>query len=198
MNTITILYIDNDIDSYTSQYLRESLDIGNIEKIYSEHEFTSEETYESLIYYDEVKKADLIIIDSKLFENATVKEAKLTGEEFKLILKKVLPYKEVIVVTQNEPPKEYQVLPKYRSDKTSDRTHFFNEKWLPVIKNAIKSVLEYKNLVHKIENNKNIDKHFLENIIMTLEGSYEYDLLKSEDITKLITAFKELEAKYYE
>ncbi|EMB47616.1 MULTISPECIES: hypothetical protein [Treponema] len=198
MDTITILYIDNDIDSYTSQYLRESLDIGNIEKIYSEHEFTSEETYESLIYYDEVKKADLIIIDSKLFENATVKEAKLTGEEFKLILKKVLPYKEVIVVTQNEPPKEYQVLPKYRSDKTSDRTHFFNEKWLPVIKNAIKSVLEYKNLVHKIENNKNIDKHFLENIIMTLEGSYEYDLLKSEDITKLITAFKELEAKYYE
>ena len=193
MDTITILYIDNDIDSYTSQYLRESLDIGNIEKIYSEHEFTSEETYESLIYYDEVKKADLIIIDSKLFENATVKEAKLTGEEFKLILKKVLPYKEVIVVTQNEPPKEYQVLPKYRSDKTSDRTHFFNEKWLPVIKNAIKSVLEYKNLVHKIENNKNIDKHFLENIIMTLEGSYEYDLLKSEDITKLITAFK-----YYE
>ncbi len=198
MDTITILYIDNDIDSYTSQYLRESLDIGNIEKIYSEHEFTSEETYESLIYYDEVKKADLIIIDSKLFENATVKEAKLTGEEFKLILKKVLPYKEVIVVTQNEPPKKYQVLPKYRSDKTSDRTHFFNEKWLPVIKNAIKSVLEYKNLVHKIENNKNIDKHFLENIIMTLEGSYEYDLLKSEDITKLITAFKELEAKYYE
>ena len=59
-------------------------------------------------------------------------------------------------------------------------------------------MLEYKNLVHKIENNKNIDKHFLENIIMTLEGSYEYDLLKSEDITKLITAFKELEAKYYE
>lgn len=198
MDTITILYIDNDIDSYTSQYLRESLDIGNIEKIYSEHEFTSEETYESLIYYDEVKNADLIIIDSRLFENATVKEAKLTGEEFKLILKKVLPYKEVIVVTQNEPPKEYQVLPKYRSDKTSDRTQFFNEKWLPVIKNAIKSVLEYKNLVHKIENNKNIDKHFLENIIMTLEGSYEYDLLKSEDITKLITAFKELEAKYHE
>ena len=198
MDTITILYIDNDIDSYTSQYLRESLDIGNIEKIYSEHEFTSEETYETLIYYDEVKNADLIIIDSRLFENATVKEAKLTGEEFKLILKKVLPYKEVIVVTQNEPPKEYQVLPKYRSDKTSDRTQFFNEKWLPVIKNAIKSVLEYKNLVHKIENNKNIDKHFLENIIMTLEGSYEYDLLKSEDITKLITAFKELEAKYHE
>ena len=151
-----------------------------------------------MIYYDEVKNADLIIIDSRLFENATVKEAKLTGEEFKLILKKVLPYKEVIVVTQNEPPKEYQVLPKYRSDKTSDRTQFFNEKWLPVIKNAIKSVLEYKNLVHKIENNKNIDKHFLENIIMTLEGSYEYDLLKSEDITKLITAFKELEAKYHE
>ena len=198
MDTITILYIDNDIDSYTSQYLRESLDIGNIEKIYSEHEFTSEETYESLIYYDEVKNADLIIIDSRLFENATVKEAKLTGEEFKLILKKVLPYKEVIVVTQNEPPKEYQVLPKYRSDKTSDRTQFFNEKWLPVIKNAIKSVLEYRNLVYKMEGNKNIDKHFLENIIMTLEGSYEYDLLKSEDITKLITAFKELEAKYHE
>ena len=64
MDTITILYIDNDIDSYTSQYLRESLDIGNIEKIYSEHEFTSEETYESLIYYDEGKKADLMIMYS--------------------------------------------------------------------------------------------------------------------------------------
>jgi len=198
MDTITILYIDNDIDSYTSQYLRESLDIDNIKKNYNEHKFTSEETYESLISYDKVKTADLIIIDSKLFDNATVKKGKFTGEEFKLILKKVLPYKEVIVVTQNEPPKEYQVLLKYRSDKKSDHTQFFNEKWLPVIKNAIKSVLEYKNLVHKIENNKNIDKHFIENIIMTLEGSYEYDLLKSEDITKLITTFKELEAKYYE
>lgn len=198
MDTITILYIDNDIDSYTSQYLRESLDIDNIKKNYNEHKFTSEETYESLISYDKVKTADLIIIDSKLFDNATVKKGKFTGEEFKLILKKVLPYKEVIVVTQNEPPKEYQVLLKYRSDKKLGHTQFFNEKWLPVIKNAIKSVLEYKNLVHKIENNKNIDKHFIENIIMTLEGSYEYDLLKSEDITKLITAFKELEAKYYE
>ena len=198
MDTITILYIDNDIDSYTSQYLRESLDIGNIEKIYSEHEFTSEETYESLISYDEVKTADLIIIDSRLFENATVKEEKFTGEEFKLILKKILPYKEVIVVTQNKIPDEYQVLSKYCSDETSDYTQFFNKKWLSVIGNAIQTVLDYRNLARKIEDNKNIDKHFLENIIMTLEGSYEYDLLKSEDITKLITAFKELEAKYYE
>lgn len=198
MDTITILYIDNNIDPYISKYLRESLDIDNIKKIYTEHEFTTEETYESLISYDEVKTADLIIIDSRLFENATVKEEKFTGEEFKLILKKILPYKEVIVVTQNKIPDAYQVLPKYRSDETSDYTQFFNKKWLSVIGNAIQTVLDYRNLARKIEDNKNIDKHFLENIIMTLEGSYEYDLLKSEDITKLITAFKELEAKYHE
>jgi len=198
MNIINILYIDDYIDPYTSKYLRKDLNIDNIKKNYNEHKFTSEETYESLISYDKVKTADLIIIDSKLFDNATVKKGKFTGEEFKLILRKVFPYKEVIVVTQNKIPDEYQVLSKYCSDETSDYTQFFNKKWLSVIKNAIQSVLDYRNLVYKMEGNKNIDKHFLENIIMTLEGSYEYDLLKSEDITKLITAFKELEAKYHE
>lgn len=198
MNIINILYIDDYIDPYTSKYLRKDLNIDNIKKKYNEHKFTSEETYESLISYDKVKTADLIIIDSKLFDNATVKKGKFTGEEFKLILRKVFPYKEVIVVTQNKIPDEYQVLSKYCSDETSDYTQFFNKKWLSVIKNAIQSVLDYRNLVYKMEGNKNIDKHFLENIIMTLEGSYEYDLLKSEDITKLITAFKELEAKYHE
>lgn len=198
MNTINILYIDNNIDLYATKYLRETLEIPDTNKIYTEYTFTIKDTYESLLSSDKVKSADLIIIDSRLFENSTVKEAKFTGEEFKLVLKKVFPYKEAIVVTQNEIPDEYQVLPKYRSDKTPNHTQFFNENWLPVIKNAIKSVLDYRNLVHKIEDNKNIDKHFIEKIITTLEGSCEYDLLNSKDISALITIFKELEAKYNE
>lgn len=49
----------------------------------------------------------MIFIDSQLFQNNTASNGKYTGEQFKLILKKIFPYIEVIVITQNEIPEEF-------------------------------------------------------------------------------------------
>lgn len=50
------------------------------------YKFNSEEGYESLINNTEVRTANIIFIDSKLFENRNT-NGKFTGEEFKIILK---------------------------------------------------------------------------------------------------------------
>lgn len=198
MEDINILYIDDNIDPYVSKYLKNGLNIADINKAYTEFTFTDEETYESLLGKNEVKIADLIIIDSKLFENNKVKKQKLKGEEFKLILRKFFPYKEVVVITQNKIPEEYKVLPKYNSENYSNSDRFFDKNWVPTIKTAIKNIIDYKNIANIFQNNKNIEKNLIEKIINTLDGSNEYDLLKSTDITKLIRIFKELEEKYNE
>ena len=68
MEKINILYIDDDLDHHTERYLNEVYNNPIIEKIYDELLFRSENgSYESLLNDIKVNKADVIIIDSKLF-----------------------------------------------------------------------------------------------------------------------------------
>ena len=90
MEILKILYIDDNpepsLSKYLDKYKNSSCDIE-----YSDIKFNPDEGYESLINNAEGKSANIIFIDSKLFENRTAIAGKFTGEEFKIILKKYFP-----------------------------------------------------------------------------------------------------------
>ena len=112
MDKIIITYIDDRHDEILSKYLDKEYKNSNYEIIYEELLFKQSEGYESLINNPKVVQSNIIIIDSRLFENAKVGEAKFTGEEFKIILRKYYPFIEVIVITQNDADSDVKIIAK--------------------------------------------------------------------------------------
>ena len=112
METVIILYIDDKIDLYVSKYLNSYSQKG-VEYQYLELKFEKDTSYENLLEKEDVQKADILILDSMLFENSSAKNNKITGEELGFIIKKIFPFKEIIIVTQYEEKLEYNVLNKY-------------------------------------------------------------------------------------
>ena len=111
MEKYSLVYIDDNPETALTRYLDEEFRSDNYEIICSEIIFKPEDGYESLLSDQRVSSANIILIDSWLFENRTAANFKFTGEEFKLILKKLFPFIEVIVITQNGTDSEIQKMP---------------------------------------------------------------------------------------
>ena len=87
MEEYNLLYIDDDIDSQLSEYLDKDLKNAlqsDIVLNISEHEFKPAEGYKSLLENPQVATANIILIDSRLFENNSATDGKFSGEEFKI------------------------------------------------------------------------------------------------------------------
>lgn len=193
MDTIKMIYIDDSPDISLSKYL-DKFRSGLCQFDYSDIEFNSEEGYESLINNTEVRTANIIFIDSKLFENRNT-NGKFTGEEFKIILKKHLPFIEVIVITQNEVEEEYETIAKYdsRSDKTAQE---YYDSILPeLIDHAVKNIFEYRKISSRMKENTIWEDVMIEKIENSLEGKDVYDELTKTDIDHIIGIFQELQEK---
>ena len=193
MDTIKMIYIDDSPDISLSKYL-DKFRSGLCQFDYSDIEFNSEEGYESLINNTEVRTANIIFIDSKLFENRNT-NGKFTGEEFKIILKKHLPFIEVIVITQNEVEEEYETIAKYesRSDKTAQE---YYDSILPeLIDHAVKNIFEYRKIASRMKENTIWEDVMIEKIENSLEGKDVYDELTKTDIDHIIGIFQELQEK---
>lgn len=193
MDTIKMIYIDDSPDISLSKYL-DKFRSGLCQFDYSDIEFNSEEGYESLINNTEVRTANIIFIDSKLFENRNT-NGKFTGEGFKIILKKHLPFIEVIVITQNEVEEEYETIAKYdsRSDKTAQE---YYDSILPeLIDHAVKNIFEYRKIASRMKENTIWEDVMIEKIENSLEGKDVYDELTKTDIDHIIGIFQELQEK---
>lgn len=119
---ISIIYVDDKPDEYLEEYLEKTNNFGDDKDInYDSVIFdSSNDSYLFLIENDKVKKANILIIDSKLFENENVEEHnKFTGEEFKVIFSTVNPYAVVVVISQNDNLEKYGTVEKYKSSKNS-------------------------------------------------------------------------------
>ncbi len=196
MEKINILYIDDNTDTYISEYLSEKYRYDGVNGEYEERPFTSEDSYETLLVDDKIKAADIIIIDSVLFQNANFVNEKLAGEEFEIILKKIFPFKEMIVVTQNEVEKDLGILKKYDSSSKQDKNEFFNKIWKPHLDEAIYRILIYRKVFKRIEEKKYVETYFLEEIQKSLAGEDSYEQLSVEDVDKLIETFEEMRKEY--
>ena len=193
MDKIKIVYIDDDLDSNISKYLAREYQPESFQKEYDEICFTSTEGYDCLINNQQVKEANIVLIDSKLFENDRVSSGKFSGEEFKMIIKKIFPFIEVIVITQNELEEDYGTISKYRGDCEESPQQYYAMKLKDVLDDAIRNIIIYRSIASKLKLNEGIDKVLIEKITSSLEGTSQYDELKTKDIDDIIMAFKELQ-----
>lgn len=192
---ITLLYIDDRPETSLSRYLDQEYSHHKYKTQYSDLLFKTQDGYEKLLKNPKVKSADLIFVDSRLFENRTAIQGKFSGEEFKFVLKKISPYKEVIVITQNGIDSDIDMVAKYdtNSDKTS--TEYYNEQLKGKIDLAIANIEQYWLLSERMNENKNWDSVLKDKVLATLSGNDVYDELTKSDIDTLVLAFKEIREK---
>ena len=195
MKEIGITYIDDNMDLELQKYFDKEYHNQDYNIIFKCKKFDPNIGYEELINDEKVRNANIIIIDSKLFENKNANSGKFTGEEFKLILKKVFPFIEVIIITQNEIDGEIEKVPKFNSKEQNCSKKHYDEYLLPLINKSIKKIIETRKIFEIMEKNENLEKPLVEKIINSLNGLDEYDELSKTDIDELIEAFKKLEEK---
>lgn len=194
METLKILYIDDNPEPSLSKYLDkykspsceiESLDI----------KFKPDEGYESLINNVDVKSANIIFIDSKLFENRNAIAGKFTGEEFKIILKKYFPFIEVIVVTQNEIAPDYETIPKYDSKCGKTPEEYYDRELPGLLEQCIRNIFEVRKITTEMQRNTSWEKVLVEKIVNSVKGQGKFDEFTKKDIDDVIKMFQELQTK---
>ena len=146
MEEIRITYIDDNMDLELQKYFDKEYHNQDYNIIFKCKEFDPDIGYEEFINDEKVRNANIIIIDSKLFENKNADSGKFTGEEFKLILKKVFPFIEVIIITQNEIDGEIEKVPKFNSKEQNCSKKHYDEHLLPLIDKSIKKIIETRKI----------------------------------------------------
>lgn len=194
MDKINIVYIDDRHDEILSRYLGEEYAISDFEIEHEDILFAPSEGYESLIQNPSVMHSNIIIIDSRLFENSTA-SSKFTGEEFKLILKKYYPFIEVIVITQNNADAKVGTISKYNPNSGVSGLEYYANELPPRINEAIKNIVTFRELAIRLESNESWEPIIKEKIIASLQGLNTYDELTKTDIDNLISAFQEIQVK---
>jgi len=198
MELITMLYVDDKIDLYVSKYLS-SYSNDKAEYKYSELKFENKYSYEDLLENNEIQKADILFLDSMLFENGNVQDSKISGEELGLIIKKFFPFKEIIVITQYQDKMEYSTLKKYNSNTyLCDVNSFFQDNWNKEIVNATQNIILNRNILKNISLKNYVEKFLFEKMENSINGVSNYDNLTKMDIDNLIKAFEEVRKNYEE
>lgn len=190
---IKLVYIDDDREEDISAYLEDDYRNEKYEIEYREVKFEGENGYESLLESPEVASANVILIDSRLFENDNITcGGKFSGEEFRMILRKVFPFIEVLVISQNGENKDYEIIPKYRSGTAETALEYYERVLRSKLDESIKRVITFRNISRKLESNKGIEKYLVEKTVDSLNGINDYDDLSKADIDQLIAAFQNM------
>ena len=198
MESITMLYVDDKIDLYVSKYLN-SYSNNKAEYKYSELKFENKYSYKDLLENNEIQKADILFLDSMLFENGNVQDNKISGEELGLIIKKIFPFKEIIVITQYQDKMEYSTLKKYNSNTyLCGGDSFFQDNWNEEIVNATQNIILNRYILKNISLKNYVEKFLFEKMENSINGVSNYDNLTKMDIDNLIKAFEEMRKNYEE
>ncbi len=192
MEEYSLVYVDDNPDEALSEFLDKAFCSEDYIIKYSEIIFKPEEGYESLISDTRIQSANIIIIDSLLFENRTVTGGKFTGEEFMLILKKLFPFIEVIVITQNENDLGDLKLSKYDRNNDETAAEYYAHVLRKKIDYAVSNIRQFRVLANMVHNNDVWETVLKEEVIDTLEGKNTYNLT-TVDIDNLISAFKKIQ-----
>lgn len=192
MKPINIVYVDDEIEESLSKFLDE-FEPGHFSVCYKEIKFDVNEGYESLIQNPLVQEANILIIDSLLYENKEVKGTKFTGEEFKIILKKYYPFIETIVITQNSPMEGAGTISKYDSKNCKKTAKAYYDEVLTVLLfDAYNNIQKFEVLAAKLRDNDSLDKYMKDKVLDSFDGINLYDELTKSDVDKLINEIKYL------
>lgn len=193
MREIKIVYIDDKPDPSLSRYLDTEFSSDQFSKVYEEIPFNPADGYESLMKNPLVQTANIVVIDSMLFENSGTVSGKFSGEEFKIILKKYYPFIEVIVITQNEPETTMGTIAKYSKTPDISASEYYGRVLPELIHNAYFNIEKYRSIADKLNENSALDKYLVEKVMNSLDGTSVYDELTKSDIDSLIAAFQKIE-----
>ena len=193
MREINIVYIDDKPDPSLSRYLDTEFSSDQFSKVYEEILFNPADGYESLMKNPLVQTANIVVIDSMLFENSGTVSGKFSGEEFKIILKKYYPFIEVIVITQNEPETTMGTIAKYSKTPDISASEYYGRVLPELIHNAYSNIEKYRAIADKLNDNSALDKYLVEKVMNSLDGISVYDELTKSDIDSLIAAFQKIE-----
>lgn len=192
MEVYSLVYVDDNPEIALSRYLDKAFRGDSYEIKFSEIIFKPEDGYISLLTNPVIQSANIIIIDSWLFENRTARSAKFTGEEFKLILRKLFPFIEVIVITQNGvEPLEALKVAKYDKSFGGSASRYYEMELTKVINSAVENIRQYRFMADLVKKNDSWEAILKEKVLSTLDGTSAYDELTKSDIDNLIVAFKE-------
>lgn len=207
MDTINMVYVDDKLDPYVSEYLTllssdeylSSLSSDEYEYKKEEIEFSKEDSYKSMLSIEEIRTADILFLDSMLFENNGVNGNKLSGEELGFIIKKIFPYKEIIVITQHQNNSGFSLLKKYNSNTFGlSPSEFFKQYWEDTILQASHNIVRNRKILEKLSSKHYVEKMLLEKLEATMSGQVNYENLTKTDIDKLIESFEEMRKVYDE
>ena len=87
MERFNILYIDDSPEAGLERYLDKEYTHEEYETEYADIIFDPNNGYESLIRDPKVQSANVIFIDSRLFENSTVPAGKYSGDGWRILRK---------------------------------------------------------------------------------------------------------------
>ena len=192
---ISIVYVDDDIDNNLSRYLGEFCS-SDPHFACSELKFNNTDTYLSLLNNEDIRKSNILLIDSRLFKEADAASNQLSGEVFRVIINKVFPYIEVVVISQNAMDVEWCVVPKCKTARSySEFKEYYDKELGPILREKSKKICETRRILASLENKDTVETALLEKLQRSIAGETEYDELKASDIDNMIEAFKELIAK---
>lgn len=201
MPEIRIIYVDDQIDEILSKYISQNYCSNaytdatskqDIKKIYEEVKFEGEQGYESLLYNPKIRSANIILIDNHLFEERSAGSGKFSGKQFKVILRKILPFVEVLIITQDELLSGDNIIHKFSGRHGENPELYYKENLDTILDGAIREVLEFESLADDLKQSTDVEKMLVEKILHSLQGDDSYDALTKTDIDELITSFKEL------
>ena len=201
MMQVRLVYVDDSVDTALSEYLderanddlREHHNMQDVVLTYTEVRYDPSQGFRSLLQNRLVQNANVIIMDSKLFETSTPQKGMLSGETFRVLLRRYYPFIEVIMITQNterDVPGMGMVHKHYWRDSV-DSNEYYENHLLPRIASAIRNIMTYRLQFERLEEELN-DKAVLEKVSNSIEGLELYDELSKTDIDELVSAFKAL------
>jgi hypothetical protein fulcA4_13177 len=198
--SINVVYVDDKPEVYLNLFLK-SFKKDEVEIHYSSIIFDESYSYRTLLEKSIIRDANIIFIDSRLFENKG-EGGIFSGEEFKLILKKLFPYIEVIVISQKAIGKGFQTIKKYDlgsnltdyEDIKQSALTFYSDNITPLLEEKIQNILEFRKILNRLKKDE-IDEFLVENIQNSIEGTDEYTELTKSDIDDMILAFQKFESE---
>lgn len=201
MKKLKICYIDDFIDNFLSEYL-DRYQEGYYKENYcleiSEYNFKPEDNYKSLLTNQEITSSSILLIDSRLFENMTVRNTKFTGEQFLVILKKVLPFIRTIIVTQNEINKESVTVSKYKKQSLENDSpmEYYNKFLKPLLDQYLQEFIDETEILEEMGQSQEFDVLLLESLNRSIIGLEETTIFEKNELDELINVFNEVKEQY--
>lgn len=161
---------------------------------FTKYKFTTEDTYKTLLENKLVMDSNIIIIDSALFENGDSPLNKFTGEQFKIILRQLLPFIKTIVISQNGGKMDSTTVEKWKG--IGDLKLFYNKKLLPILSRNIFNTLEEQQILKQLSKENAFDEVLVDTIKNTSLGIIDTALFEKTDLDQLINLFNEVKSHY--